>query len=153
MTLSIKKIPSEETIPVRHAVLRQGKPVSSCIFDGDNDPKTIHFGYFKEKTLVGVLSLYQNSTENIHLLNPEKHFQIRGMAVLTEFQKQGIGELLVIFAENHILSDQREKTLVWFNARENAVGFYEKLAYQKTGVPFEIPDVGPHYIMYKILYV
>jgi hypothetical protein len=39
--------------------------------------------------------------------------------------------------------------LIWFNARVEAVGFYEKMGYQKTGNLFEIPDVGVHILMFK----
>ena len=40
-------------------------------------------------------------------------------------------------------------TLIWFNARENAVSFYEKLHYIKIGAPFAIADIGLHYLMKK----
>ena len=71
------------------------------------------------------------------------------MAVLTDFQKKGIGELLVLYTEDYVR--KQKGNLIWFNARELAVGFYEKLNYQKTGEPFLIPDVGLHYIMFKKL--
>jgi hypothetical protein len=39
--------------------------------------------------------------------------------------------------------------LLWFNARETAVPFYEKLGCTKKGASFEIPEIGLHFLMYK----
>ena len=58
---SIKKITASETIAVRHPVLRNGKPVESCRFDGDDLETTQHFGYFDGGKLVGVISLFLHS--------------------------------------------------------------------------------------------
>lgn len=71
------------------------------------------------------------------------------MAVLENFQKQGFGEKLIKHSEAFITS--QESSLIWFNARKNAVGFYEKTDYQIIGGAFEIADVGIHYVMYKKL--
>jgi ribosomal protein S18 acetylase RimI-like enzyme len=71
------------------------------------------------------------------------------MAVLPQYQKQGLGEKLVESAEKLIV--EKEGNLIWFNARENAVGFYKKLGYEVKGDVFDIAGVGPHYIMYKAL--
>lgn len=79
----------------------------------------------------------------------KKQFQIRGMAVLEEFQNHGYGKLLIEKGEDYFLSLQAD--LIWFNARENAVPFYEKLNYTAITQPFEIKDIGIHYIMFKKL--
>jgi hypothetical protein len=36
---------------------------------------------------------------------------------------------------------------VWCNARTPAVGFYEKLGFSTIGEEFELPPIGPHYLM------
>jgi hypothetical protein len=41
--------------------------------------------------------------------------------------------------------------LICFNARTAAAGFYKKMNYQPLGKPFDIKDVGEHYLMYKNL--
>jgi hypothetical protein len=38
---------------------------------------------------------------------------------------------------------------MWFNARETAIGFYEKSKYQKVGDGFKIADIGIHYVLFK----
>lgn len=142
--MNIKKISSIETYPVRHEVLRKGKPIETCQFKGDDDEYTTHFGFFLEDKLVGIISIFKEN----NILFPESiQFQIRGMAVLEEFQGKGLGAELVKKAENHCLNFNTN--LIWFNARENAVPFYEKLNYKIIGDSFLIPDVGIHFVMYK----
>jgi len=36
---------------------------------------------------------------------------------------------------------------LWCNARETAVSFYAKYGWRVDGKPFEIPRIGPHYVM------
>jgi len=40
-------------------------------------------------------------------------------------------------------------TMLWFNARTVAVPFYEKHGFATRGDEFEIPGVGPHYVMWQ----
>ena len=142
----IKQISALQTYPVRHAVLRNDKPLESCRFDGDALETTTHFGYFEHGHLVGIASLFESENEFFGAL---KQFQLRGMAVLPAHQKKGIGEKLVLHCER--FARKKQADLIWFNAREIAVGFYQKLGYEIFGNAFEIPRVGPHYIMLKSL--
>lgn len=140
----IKEIPALETFSVRHPVLRPRKNIETCHFDGDNLESTRHFGLFIDAELAGVASLFKSNSD---LFQEKEQFQLRGMAVLEKFQKKGIGETLVKYAEENAKS--RSGKLIWFNAREVAVRFYEKMGYQIIGEPFEIGDIGEHFVMYK----
>jgi ribosomal protein S18 acetylase RimI-like enzyme len=140
----IKKITSQETFPVRQPVLRPGKPVESCIFEGDDLPTTAHFGIYDENTIIGCLSVFKYPNA---FFASQDAFQIRGMAVLPSHQKKGLGEKLMEAAEDYI--KQQNGRTIWFNAREIAVGFYKKLGYAIEGEPFDILDIGPHYVMFK----
>ena len=141
----IKNITDEKTFSVRQPILRPGKPIESCHFEGDKLISTIHFGYYNEGDLIGVISVFKNLNENF---NTEKQFQIRGMAVLENHQKKGIGAVLVLHTENYLQSEG--KHLIWFNARESAVEFYKKLGYKIKGAQFEITGVGTHLLMFKL---
>jgi GNAT superfamily N-acetyltransferase len=143
---NIQEISAQETYLVRNPVLRKGKPIESCRFDGDDLPTTHHFGLIEDKKLVGIISLFQNS--NITFAENSQS-QIRGMAVLDDFRKKGFGEALVNYCEEYCITNNCK--LIWFNARTEAVGFYEKMGYQKTGAIFEIKDVGKHLLMFKKL--
>lgn len=140
----IREITSAETYPVRHPVLRSGKPLEACRFDGDDLPSTTHFGLFDGDALAGVASLFQSPHPGF---NEPKQFQLRGMAVLEDFRGSGFGEALVQAAEDKVR--RAGGTLIWFNAREKAIGFYEKTGYRITGKPFNIGDIGIHFVMFK----
>ena len=125
---------------------QEGKPIDSCHFEGDDLPTTFHLGYYTNNQLVGVVTLMKNNREDV---TTTKAFQLRGMAVLANFQKRGIGDALVKKSEEMIRA--RGGTLIWMNAREIAVRFYEKLGYQKHAEPFNIPKIGLHFVMIKTL--
>ena len=140
----ITEITSEETFSVRSPVLREGLPIESCVFDGDNLTSTKHFGLFVDEKLTAIVSVFKNNNSTF---NHENQFQIRGMAVLKEFQKLGFGKELLLHCEQFF--KYKNGTLIWFNARETAALFYEKLGYEKIGNLFNIESVGLHYIMKK----
>jgi GNAT superfamily N-acetyltransferase len=143
---TIKTISPTETFAVRHPVLRPGKPVETCIFDGDTLPTTIHLGIFEGETILGVVSVFE---AHHAFFEEEKQFQLRGMAVLPNQQKKGLGDRLVQAAEEY--AREYNGMRMWFNAREIALGFYRKMGYDTTGVAFSIGDIGIHYVMHKPL--
>lgn len=142
----IHQIEAEETFSVRQPVLRPGKPIESCHFDSDNLGTTAHFGLYEHDDLIGVVSVYK---VNHPVSSKKEQYQIRGMAVLQEFQRKGIGEQLVKKVEHHVKEQKGE--LIWFNAREKAVPFYQKLDYKIKGEPFDIPEIGTHFVMLKCI--
>ena len=142
----IKQISALDTFPVRHPVLRNGKPIESCQFEGDNLKSTIHFGLFESDKIQAVISLFE--VNNVQFVSEKQH-QIRGMAVLEQHQKKGFGEMLILNAEHYCV--QQQSNLIWFNARQEAVGFYKKMGYSTVGLPFNIEGVGEHVVMFKNL--
>ena len=140
----ITTITSAETFSVRHPVLRAGKPIESCRFEGDDLPTTTHIGLFQYNHLIGIISIFEVKSP---LFNDERQFQLRGMAVLEEHQKKGFGEKLVRHAEQFLKS--RNASLIWFNARLSAVEFYKRIGYTTVGEVFIINAVGPHNVMFK----
>jgi GNAT superfamily N-acetyltransferase len=140
----IKKIAAKETFSVRLPVLRKGKPIESCRFEGDDLETTQHFGLYLSQELVGIISLFK---KNNTTFSEKNQYQIRGMAVLKNHRKKNFGKALIIHSEEECKNQGID--LIWFNARMEAIGFYEKMGYQKEGIPFDIPDVGEHIVMFK----
>lgn len=120
--------------------------MESCYFAGDDAAGTRHFGYFENDTLLGVASLYE--ARDLAFADTQQA-QLRGMAVLEGQQGKGIGQQLLETAESY--ARVNGYGLLWFNARENAVNFYKRHGFELSGERFEIPDVGPHYKMFKSL--
>ncbi|MGA0042437.1 MAG: GNAT family N-acetyltransferase [Flavobacteriaceae bacterium] len=134
----VSEISAQETWSVRHPVLRAGRPLEDCAFPHDEDQSTAHFGAFYQGQLVGVVTLLHPS---------ERQFQLRGMAVLTDLQKLKIGSQLVNHLEARVVSTGGGR--IWMNARAIAVPFYLKLGYHICSEVFDIPRIGPHYVMEK----
>lgn len=142
--IMVKKITYLDTFPVRSAVLRQGKPIETCFFYGDDEKETTHFGLFNAEKLIGIASVFYVKNE---IFKQNIQFQLRGMAVLTEYQGLGYGK--IILKEICTFVKTKKADVLWFNARENAVPFYQNIGFLKSGKPFEIPDIGTHFLMFK----
>ena len=145
MIPKIKIILPLETYAVRHPVLRQGRPISDCAMEGDADTTTYHFGLYRKDLLSGVVSFMKHTHPDLTYIHP---YQLRGMAVLKQYQGQGYGRMLIEFGEKHL----KENELIdgiWCNARKVAKHFYENQGYAVFGDTFIIPKIGLHYQMCK----
>lgn len=142
--IKVKKITYLDTFPVRSVVLRQGKPIETCFFLGDDAEETTHFGLFDDEKLIGVASVFKVKNENFETNN---QFQLRGMAILSEYQGLGFGNLLLKEVCKFVATKNAE--VLWFNARENAVKFYKNHGFSVQGDSFEIHEIGTHYLMNK----
>ena len=142
--LSVRTIGPKCTYTVRHAELRKGRPMEECAFDGDKDSSTLHIGGFLGNDLIAVATMLKRDMAKHGIQNT---FQLRGMAVLEDYQGKGIGKILLNFAEN--LAKEKEAQTLWMNARVSALGFYRNSGYKILGEVFEIPGIGPHYTMFK----
>ena len=144
--LVFKLISPKETYPVRHAILRAGKPLSSCKFDGDDLKTTLHIGAYQNGNLVGVATLLEAKKSAILDVNA---YQLRGMAIHQDQQGKGLGKKIINYAET--ILQEKHVLLLWMNARESAIPFYTNCGYTKSGRIFDIEKVGPHVVMFKKL--
>lgn len=136
------------TIDLRHRILRPGHDRSICHYAEDNFSSTFHVGIRDvSKKVIANGTFMQQGHESF--ATAKKPYRLRGMATETGFQKQGLGRLIINFAEKELR--QRNCDLLWFNARTSAEIFYQKLGFSTDPVVFDIPTVGPHKIMYKWL--
>jgi ribosomal-protein-alanine N-acetyltransferase len=151
--MTIKQVTSKEVIPLRHKILRPGRPLESAHFIGDELDTTYHFANLDVTEITAVVT-YTKTIEIpkvLQFLNIEaKSFiQLRGMAVDDKLQGKGIGKSLVE-ATLKVIKKEKEFKVVWCNARTYALPFYSKLGFNVVGEEFEVPSVGPHFIMYKL---
>lgn len=144
---ALRQISARQTWPLRSEVLRPGRPLSACIFPGDDAPDTHHFGMVDSKGgIVAIVSVLRNSHPAISSHAP---YQIRAMAVHAGCRGQGLGGLMLEGVESFLSA--RGARVVWANARSPAIGFYLKQGYQVVSDEFVIADVGPHYLVSKRL--
>lgn len=141
----LRIITAIETWPVRHPVLRKGRPLEDVYMEADEKENTFHLGIFYKDTIVGVASFMEDSHPDFE----GDQSRLRGMAVLPEFRKRGLAAAMLMRAEE--LLRKRGRNILWFNARLVALNFYKEMGYETVGTEFDIPLVGPHYVMKKKL--
>lgn len=140
--LTVRRLTREDMpalYDLRQRILRPGRPPEASIFAGDDAPSTVHIGaYTEDGRLVGIATLVENNG-----------FQLRGMAVDDDVQKRGVGA--AVLQEVHAVAAERGFGSVWANARHYAVPFYERNGWVVESDEFEVPDVGPHFIMRRVV--
>lgn len=130
---------------LRHAVLREGKPLESAHFPADDIPETRHFAVISQTdNVVGCITAVQSEW------NQSPAWQLRGMATHPEYRNKGIGRKLMRFVEQELAKDSYSDVL-WCNARESAFEFYIKNGWRFESQIFEVPGIGPHKKMAKFL--
>ena len=82
-------------------------------------------------------------------LNSETEAQIRYMAVAKEKERKGLGRKIITAFENN--AKENNITSIILDAREPAVGFYEKLGYVKKEKTYLLFNSIQHYRMEKKL--
>jgi len=141
--ITIKQISAAQTMPLRKDVLRPNQPLSACYFEGDDELTTRHFGALEQRDeLLGIATLLQRPFSESPELNA---WQIRGMAVLPKAQGRGIGKLLLTACLEYAQGQSAQ--IVWCNARILAAKLYLGAGFAISGVEFEIPGIGAHYLM------
>ena len=133
------------TYPLRHALLRKGKPLKSCYFEMDKTKEAIHLGAFKSKKIIGILSAFQTPCPQFEKL---QGVQLRAIAVATKYQHRGVGSLLIQGIFQHI---NKNIDCIWLNSRIAANNLYKSNGFKPIGQQFEIESIGTHQRFIKIL--
>ena len=149
MPLSIDQVTADDDFIIfRHKCLRHGKPIHKAIFPEDGFITSYHFSAKKNDKVVGIVSYFDKQQQQFNKVT--KIYQLRGMAVDADFRDQGIGKSLLDTSINQLKHDGVK--LIWCNARQESMKFYEKNDFIATGDYFNIPDVGSHILMHKYLH-
>lgn len=139
----IKFIEVEDLLPIRNTVLREGRLTpDECRFPTDKIEGAFHLGYYVGDELACVASFHPQNYEGF----PGKAYQLRGMATTEKYRGTGLGNQLVNFAIVYLRG--QKANYVWCNARKAAVRFYKNLGFEIISAEFEVPKIGPHYVMY-----
>ena len=144
--MKVLRINAQDTYPIRQQVLVPNHSAVKAKFANDDDEDiSFHLGAFKNSKLVSVASFFY---ERNPIFEDMHQYQLRGMATLPEHQGLGLSSELLTTAFPII--KQNFCTLLWCNARESAVGYYEKVGFiKKNNEVFDIENIGPHILMYK----
>ncbi|UQA59823.1 GNAT family N-acetyltransferase [Polyangium aurulentum] len=141
-THDIRRISAAETRHLRRVVLRPHQRPEDLVYPGDDALDTLHLELSVGGEQRAVASMYREPPPGTQDAGA---YRLRGMAVLPEDQGRGYGAALVQACVEH--ARQHGGTRLWCNARTTAAGFYRKLGFEAVGDEFELPGIGPHYLM------
>jgi GNAT superfamily N-acetyltransferase len=132
--------------PLRREALRPGQTPAQVAFPGDEAPTTLHAAVRMGPQIVAVASVMRDP----HPRTPgQEDWRIRGMATRADLRGRGLGGALLACCETH--ARRHGGARLWCNARVGAREFYERAGFSVEGAVFEIPEIGPHYLMSKLL--
>lgn len=144
MYMNVKIVSAKELYPIRHEVLRPGKPITSTHYQKDNHLDTIHFAAYNQSAIFSIATFYP---EIFELVFSEKPYRLRGMATLSEYRRKGYGKALMEYAFKYLKKNKCD--VLWCKARLIAIPFYKSLGFKIIGNVYEIKEIGPHYTMFK----
>ena len=129
----------QQMVKLRDEVLRKPLGLQFTAEELEEEKEHLLIGAYEDDKLLACCMLVEENSKTVRL---------RQMAVLKDLQGKGIGKALMLFAEN--LARDRGYKKITMHARQNAVGFYEKMGYIRMGEEF-IEITIPHYLMEKKL--
>jgi predicted GNAT family N-acyltransferase len=129
----------QKMVKLRDEILRKPLGLQFTEAEIEKEKTNLHIAAYEDDQMLGCCMLVEEEPGVVRL---------RQMAVVNDVQGKGIGRALMQFAEN--LARDRGYKKITMHARNNAVGFYEKMGYRKIGEPFEEITIS-HYVMEKEL--
>ena len=144
--LEVRAVEAHQVRPLRRALLRPHQQIDELVYAGDHHPDALHVAAFRHGHMVGVATIIPRPMPG---RRERRAWQVRGMAVEHGQRGYGLGGLMLEACLAHAAGHGGR--LVWCNARAGSFGFYEHYGFRRDGEPFELPGVGPHYRMYRLV--
>jgi GNAT superfamily N-acetyltransferase len=140
VSLVVRRARVDEIFPLRHAVLRPGRPVTYSVYS--EDEAAVHLGAWDDDELVGCATVFPDPWPGPP---PEPAaWRLRGMAVDPSRQGQGLGGRVLAAAVD--AASAAGAPLLWANGRSSALRFYERHGWKVAGEEFVTGDTGlPHF--------
>ena len=148
LQVEINKVDAEKVRPLRHSELRKGQDFSTTSYLEDYEVDTFHMACIVDENIVTCATFYPEKSIKI---KSDNAYRLRGMATDSNFQRKGYATDLM--NESFKELKNRDCDMVWCNARLVAVDFYKSVGFNIIGEIFDIEAIGPHYYMYKEIYL
>ncbi|MFC2026048.1 GNAT family N-acetyltransferase [Chloroflexota bacterium] len=142
--IATRPITAQETYALRGTILRPNQPKKDLVFTGDTAGDTFHAGAFSDDKLIGVASAFHENPPFDPTING---WRLRGMAVVEKLRGMGYGRALLRTCMKFIT--EQGGVVVWCNSRTYAIPFYISMGFAVHGDEFDIPTIGPHYVMWR----
>jgi GNAT superfamily N-acetyltransferase len=134
-SFELAPITLEQTRALRQSVLRPHETLAQLA--AHESPDAFAVGAFAGEELVAVGFVAPDGEPG--------GWRIRGMATAPPARGQGAGGAILSELVGHALA--RGATLIWCNARTPARTLYERAGMRAVSDEFELPVIGPHFVM------
>jgi thiamine transport system ATP-binding protein len=152
--MRVVEISATDTHELRRRVLRNGNPESVVVFDGDDDPTTVHLGLMAGGRIIAISTWLARpmpgDDTDVQSRVQTREVQLRGMATDAAFQGTGAGSLMLAGGIARAAESGADR--VWARARSSAMNFYVKNGFEVLGDVFIDPPTGlPHQIVRRFI--
>ncbi len=138
---------TQDILPIRMKVLRDGTPSQDPRYIEDDWDVTTHLALYKHKEIVGTSSWLTKVFPLPHAHSNNFDTQLRGMAVDQSLQSTGLGAELLLYGVH--MAQRNGAGIVWARARDSALKFYEKNGFTTVGDAFLDEATGmSHHLVY-----
>ena len=146
--MELVELTIDEVRPLRTAVLRPHYEAGRLAeFEGDEAESTHHYGLRIDGGEVVAVVTYMRVEAPDDLGGPAA--RLRGMAVAEGRRREGLGARLLQGSLTRLAVAEPDLKIVWCNARTSAADFYSREGFQRHGEVFEVPEIGPHVVMWR----
>ena len=148
VALTVVDVDAADTHALRRFVLRRGTPTDEVNFVTDRQPGTRHLAIRDaDGDLIATSTWFESTAPTA----PEaRAVQLRAMAVHDDHQGRGLGAILIAAGAAHATAIGAE--MLWANARDSALGFYERQGFEAVGDGFLTADTRiPHHVVVRRL--
>lgn len=140
----IKELPTAEIQKLRHEVLWPHKPsFEDCVIKPDHISTTFHMGALENNEVVGTSTFLIDINDKF---DTTSQYRLRAMATSPSVRGKQVGRQIIEVSIEKLKNMNID--LLWCDARLEATGFYEKLGFKMKGDIYNVPDIGPHKLMY-----
>ncbi|HWX97667.1 MAG TPA: GNAT family N-acetyltransferase [Solirubrobacteraceae bacterium] len=131
----LREISLAETRPLRHAILRPHETLDSLAAHEPADAFAV--GVVDGETLIAVGFVAPDGEPGA--------WRVRGMATEANARGKGAGSAVLDALVRHAVASGASR--LWCNARTPARSLYERAGFRVVSEEFEIPGIGPHFVM------
>jgi GNAT superfamily N-acetyltransferase len=135
-TIQVRSVPLPQTRALRHSILRPHQSIKETVAA---EPDGAHaVGAFDGEELIAV---------GLIAPDPERpgSWRVRGMATKAPGRGRGAGTAVLAALLDHARTEGARR--VWCNVRTPARSLYERAGFRTVSDEFELPGIGPHFVM------
>ena len=152
---TVRRVSAATVRPLRTAVLRPSWEPGRLATYPEDESVAVHVAAYAEGADApgGVGTVYAEAPPDANrdeipaaAYAPGAAWRLRGMATSEAARGTGLGRL--VLGECFAAVRDGGGEVLWCNARVGALPFYERLGLRSVGPEFDIPGIGPHYVMW-----